>query len=66
MVLHKVEVVQDDGGGDLWLNKSCASNRVATGIVIPEPKKGEKKQWYIYLGGGAVGSEQSRLLSGAV
>ena len=39
---HKVEVVKDDDGGDLWFNKSCSSNRIATGIVNPYLKKGKK------------------------
>ena len=29
-ILHKVEVVKDDNGVDLWFNKSCSSNRTAT------------------------------------
>ena len=52
MIPHKTEVVKDDAGGDLWFNKSCASNRIATGIVHPDKPPGKRKQWYIYLGGG--------------
>ena len=51
MTLHKTEVVKDDAGGDLWFNKSCASNRIATSIFHPDKPPGKRKQWYIYLGG---------------
>ena len=57
-------------GGDegRWLNKACAPGRVAT--VIQDPGKAQTKQsskqnkWYAYLGGGAVDSAQTELLSG--
>ena len=59
-------------GGDegRWFNKACASERVAT--VIQDPGKAQTKQssktnkWYACLGGGAVDSEQTELLSGLV
>ena len=66
MILHKTEVVKDDAGGDLWFNKSCDSNRTATGIVHLHKPEGTRKQWYIYLGGGAVDECQSKLLMSAV
>ena len=59
-----------DQEGHLWFNKACASERVAT--VIQDPRKAQTKQssktnaWYVYLGGGAVDSEQTELLSGLV
>ena len=66
LILHKVEVVKDDDGFDLWFNKRCPTTRIATGIVHPELKSGKQKQFYIYLGGGQVDVEQSELLMGAV
>ena len=66
MIPHKTEVVKDDAGGDLWFNKSCASNRIATCIVHPDKLPGKRKQWYIYLGGEEVDECQSQALLGAV
>ena len=68
-VWHKAETKVDQEG-HLWFNKACASERVAT--VIQDPRKAQTKQsstnnkWYAYLGGGAVDSEQTELLSGLV
>ncbi len=62
---HKVEVVSE-APSELWFNKSCSSNRVATSFLFPEKKKGKKVQWKVYLGGGAVDAEQTELLHGAV
>ena len=58
------------GGAGRWFNKARAPERVAT--VIQDPGKAQTKQsiknhkWYAYLGGGAVDSEQTELLSGLV
>ena len=68
-VWHKAETKVDQEG-HLWFNKACAPERVAT--VIQDPRKAQTKQsskqnkWYAYLGGGAVDSEQTELLSGLV
>ena len=57
--LHKMRVREEEG--DLWFNKSCHSNLIATTV-----KKGQKKLVYMYLGGGGVDYEQSPLLQGIV
>ena len=68
-VWHKAETKVDQEG-NFWFNKACPSERVAT--VIQDPRKAQTKQsskknkWYAYLGGGAVDSEQTELLSGLV
>ena len=63
-VWHKAET-RVDQEGDFWFNKACASERVAT--VIKDPSTAHKhKKWYAYLGGGAVDSEQTELVSGLV
>ena len=68
-VWHKAETKVDQEG-HLWFNKACAPERVAA--VIQDPRKAQTKQsskknkWYAYLGGGAVDSEQTELLSGLV
>ena len=68
-VWHKAETKVDQEG-HLWFNKACAPERVAT--VIQDPGKAQTKQsskknkWYACLGGGAVDSEQTELLSGLV
>ena len=58
-IAHKMRIKEEDG--DLWFNKSCGSDRVATAI-----KDGKKNVLYMYVGGGAVDHEQSHLLSGLV
>ena len=68
-VWHKAET-KVDKEGNFWFNKACPSERVAT--VIQDSRKAQTKQsskknkWYAYLGGGAVDSEQTELLSGLV
>ena len=68
-VWHKAETKVDQEG-HLWFNKACAPERVAT--VIQDPGKAQTKQsikknkWCACLGGGAVDSEQTELLSGLV
>ncbi len=63
-IAHKTEIKEDHGA--LWFNKSCASSRLATCILDPARARGKKKQWYAYLGGGAVDVDQSELLAGGV
>lgn len=63
-IAHKTEIKEDHGA--LWFNKACASSRLATCILDPTRKRGKKKQWYVYLGGGAVDVDQSELLAGGV
>ena len=58
-VLHKMRIRKEDG--DLWFNKGCQSDRIATAI-----KDGRKSVLYMYVGGGAVDHEQSYLLGGLV
>ena len=68
-VWHKAETKVDEEG-NFWFHKACPSERVAT--VIQDSRKAQTKQsskknkWYAYLGGGAVDSEQTELLSGLV
>ena len=47
--------------GELWFNKGCSSDRIATVI-----KADGKNQVYMYLGGGSVDNEQSNLMGGLV
>ena len=63
-IAHKTEIKEDHG--QLWFNKACASSRLATCILDPARARGKKKQWYVYLGGGAVDVDQSELLAGGV
>ena len=63
-IAHKMEIKEDHGA--LWFNKACASSRLATCILDPARARGKKKQWYAYLGGGAVDVDQSELLAGGV
>ena len=62
---HKAQW-KDDKDGMLWFNKACGSTRIATTIVDIAKKKGKKKRWYAYLGGGAVDNDQSWLMQGLV
>ena len=65
-VWHKAET-RVDQDGDFWFNKVCASERVAAVIKDPiKAQQGKQKKWYAYLGGGAVDSEQTKLVSGLV
>ena len=57
---------QGDKEGLLWFSKACESARIATTIVNPELQTGGTEGWYAYLGGGAVGHDQSYLLQGVV
>ena len=57
---------KDDKAGMLWFNKACRSNRIATTIVDIQKRKGKKRRWYAYLGGGAVDHNQSKLMQGLV
>ena len=61
---HKMEIKEDHGA--LWFNKACESSRLAMCILDPEHARGKKKRWYAYLGGGAVDTDQSELLAGAM
>ena len=63
-IAHKMEIKEDHGA--LWFNKACPSSRLATCILDPARKRGKKKQWYVYLGGGAIDVDQSELLAGGV
>ena len=56
---HKMKIREESG--ELWFNKSCKSNRVATTIT-----RNGNSFVYMYLGGGAVGEEQSEIISGIV
>ena len=58
-VSHKMRITEDDG--ELWFNKSCQSDRIATAIKVDR-----KSALYMYVGGGAVDHEQSFLLGGLV
>ena len=60
---HKAEW-KGDKDGLLWFNKACETSRMATTIVDTTEKKGKKKRWYAYLGGGAVDHNQSWLMQG--
>ena len=46
---------------DLWFNKGCSSDRIATVI-----RAGGKNLVYMYRGGGSVDNAQSYLLGGIV
>ena len=61
---HMMEIKKDHGA--LWFNKACGSSRLATCIFDPNLRGSKRKQWYAYLGGGAIDVEQSELLAGAV
>ena len=63
-IAHKTEIKEDHGA--LWFNKACESSRLATCILDPTRARGNKKQWYVYLGGGAIDVDQSDLLAGGV
>ena len=54
-----MRITEDDG--ELWFNKSCQSDRIATAIKVDR-----KSALYMYVGGGAVDHEQSYLLGGLV
>ena len=54
---HKMKIKEEEG--ELWFNKACRSDRIASTI-----HDGSKNAVYMYVGGGAVDSEQSYLLSG--
>ena len=57
--LHKMKIEEESG--EMWFNKSCRSGRIATTII-----RHGNFLVYMYLGGGAVGDEQSQILSGIV
>ena len=60
LVPHKMQVEEDQG--ELWFNKSCASERMATAI-----KQGDKHSLvYMYLGGGVVDQHQASMMHGIV
>ena len=63
-IAHKMEIKEDHGA--LWFNKACDSSRLATCILDPTRARGKKKQWYVYLGGGAIDVNQTELLAGGV
>ena len=63
-IRHKMEIKEDHGA--LWFNKACDSSRLATCILDPARARGKKKQWYVYLGGGAIDVNQTELLAGGV
>ena len=46
-VLHKMHIKEEEG--ELWFNKGCSSDRIATVI-----RADGKNQVYMYLGGGSV------------
>eukprot|EP00974_Lingulodinium_polyedra_P000795 75492-Lingulodinium_polyedra.AAC.1 len=55
---HKAEW-KGDKQGLLWFNKACESAGIAATIVDTSRQKGKLKRWYVYLGGGAVGNNQT-------